>query len=175
MAHNNETMKTALNIIRIIVLLTIIIVLSMTIRGIHFWLIEKKMFIEAESEEQIDIFRVSADKVPGYEALSKTGDKHAYMELDYYFMNEPPEGAMLAHSIIMANKFGDRYACNNVYYTIMDFYGKGTIDSLDMESQKLAIRFLKRGVELNDSCSILNMNKLKAEGNWKKEYDDALY
>ncbi|MBO6250352.1 MAG: hypothetical protein J6N71_03270 [Muribaculaceae bacterium] len=167
-------LKTTLDIIRVIVLLAVIVLQMLFIKATHYWLIDKIQSIEAENEEAID-FRVPVDKVPMYEALSKTGDKHAYMELDYYFMNEPPEGAMLAHSIIMANKFGDRYACNNVYYTIMDFYGNGTIDSLDIESQKLAIRFLKRGVELNDSCSILNMNKLKAEGNWKKEYDDPLY
>lgn len=169
-------MKKTINILRVIALSLLIILLGFLFRVAILGYHEKsKKNVYCDSVPSVNASQTESHRVEILEQMSMAGDYCAYQELFVHFMKEPPEGAMLAHSIIMANKFGDRYACNNVYYTIMDFYGNGTIDSLDIESQKLAIRFLKRGVELNDSCSILNMNKLKAEGNWKKEYDDPLY
>ena len=167
-------MKKTINILRVIALSLLIILLGFLFRVAILGYHEKsKKNVYCDSVPSVNASQTESHRVEILEQMSMAGDYCAYQELFVHFMKEPPEGAMLAHSIIMANKYNNDLACSNVYLSLLNFYGYHSIDSLDNETQRLTIHFMKKAAALNREDAILDMKELKRNGKWKKEFDDV--
>ena len=96
--------------------------------------------------------------------LSK-GDTTAYNELHTAFMNEKHVEEYLLYSIIMANKYNYHRAYFQVYFCLTSVF-KYDVGEMDDETKTLAIKYLKKGVELNDPESTKYLGDLYLEGKY---------
>ena len=93
------------------------------------------------------------------------GDTFAYEELWVAFMNEKYNQEYLIYSIIMADRYNYPHAYFYVYHCLTSVfeYKAGVIDE---ETKTLAIKYLKRGVELKDCNSTKELGDLYLEGKY---------
>jgi len=96
--------------------------------------------------------------------LSK-GDTAAYDELHTAFMNEKHVEEYLLYSIVMANKYNYHRAYFQVYDCLTSVF-KYDVGEIDNETKALAIKYLKKGVQLNDPESIKYLGDLYLEGKY---------
>lgn len=91
-------------------------------------------------------------------SLAIRGDTLAYIYLSHFFM---PENyfEFLPYALIMANKYDYSFAYFDVFDCIWQIYDNGLdneiylLDSLDANTQKMAIDYLKKGVKKgNKNC-----------------------
>jgi hypothetical protein len=96
--------------------------------------------------------------------LSK-GDTVAYNELAIAYLNEDFEEEYLIYSIVMANKYNYPHAYYRVYDCLtFTFEHYGAV--IDENTKDLAIKYLKRGVELKDPVSIKYLGDLYLQGKY---------
>lgn len=93
------------------------------------------------------------------------GDSLAYEELWVAFMNEKFNQEYLIYSIVMADRYNYPHAYYYVYYclTSVSEYKAGVIDE---ETKMLAIKYLKRGVDLKDCNSTKELGDLYLDGKY---------
>ena len=93
------------------------------------------------------------------------GDTVAYDELWVAFMNEKYNQEYLIYSIVMADRYNYPHAFFLVYYCLTSVfeYKAGVIDE---ETKTLAIKYLKRGVDLKDCNSTKELGNLYLEGKY---------
>lgn len=78
------------------------------------------------------------------------GDTLAYKELYGIYALSGHKEEYLCTSILMANKYGYRQACYDVYsilYRMSNFVNKEKLTSLDNETQVFALKYLKKAAE----------------------------
>jgi TPR repeat protein len=99
------------------------------------------------------------------ELVLTKGDTVAYDELAIAFLNEQFCEEYLVYSIFMANKYNYPYAYFQVYHCLT-FDLKYHAKSLDEETIDLAIKYLKRGVELREYQAMVTLGNLYLEGKY---------
>jgi len=91
--------------------------------------------------------------------LSK-GDTVAYNELETAFMNEKYSEEYLLYSIVMADKYNYHRAYFHVYNCLTSVF-EFNVGEIDEATKALAIKYLKKGAELNDPESTKENTFLK--------------
>jgi len=97
------------------------------------------------------------------------GDTAAYKELEFAFFDENRLDEYLIYSIIMANKYNYPLAYYNVYHYLSSFYENHEIGVFDENTKELAMKYLKKGAELNDPESIRELGDLYMKGLYLKK------
>ncbi len=93
------------------------------------------------------------------------GDTVAYNELITAFMNEKHEEENLIYSIIMAHRYNYPRAYFETYrylIQILESYGKTTNE----KTKEMAIKYLKKAVELKDCSALGTLSELYKEGKY---------
>jgi TPR repeat protein len=99
------------------------------------------------------------------------GDTVAYEELSNVYIDYGYKD-FLPYALIMANKYNYPQACFDVYFCLWDIYGKtGDIflDDLDSTTQKMAIFYLRKGIELGHCQSMQTLGKFYISGKYVGE------
>jgi TPR repeat protein len=99
------------------------------------------------------------------ELVLTKGDTAAYDELAIAFMNEKYYEEYLIYSILMANKYHYPRAYFYVYFCLA-FQLEYDVKSLDEETIALAIRYLKKAVELQDCSATVILSELYMKGKY---------
>ncbi|MGE5436665.1 MAG: hypothetical protein ACM3O3_05505 [Syntrophothermus sp.] len=93
------------------------------------------------------------------------GDTVAYDELETAFMNEKYKEEYLIYSMIMANKYNYPRAYFQVYYCLVSIY-EHHLGTIDLETKTLALKYLRRGVELKECQSTKELGNLYLDGKY---------
>jgi len=93
------------------------------------------------------------------------GDTMAYVELKTAYLNEKYKEEYLLYSIIMA----DKYNYPSAYYQVYDcltsvFERQGR--TIDKDTKALALKYLNKGVDLNECQATKELGKLYLEGKY---------
>lgn len=96
--------------------------------------------------------------------LSK-GDTAAFDELEIAFLNEKYKEEYLIYSIFMANKYNYPPAYFQVYYCLISVFERHS-QPTDLETKTLAIKYLKKGVDLKDCESTKELGNLYLKGKY---------
>ncbi len=94
------------------------------------------------------------------------GDTTAYAELNIAYLNEEYEEEYLIYSLIMANKYNYPPAYFYVFDCLTSIYENHKTGEIDKETEALALKYLRKGVELGDVNSILQMSELYTSGKY---------
>ena len=110
-----------------------------------------------KKEESYSMAYVSAlEHIKAKELALNNGDTSAYNTLSMEFFDSPNEGVFLYTSLKMANKYNYGRAYDDAYMCLTDAYHKKEneeLDDLDVETRKLALDLLFRGVKAkNKNC-----------------------
>lgn len=92
------------------------------------------------------------------------GDTVAYNELDIAYLNEENEEEYLVYSLYMANKYNYPRAYFYVYYCLTSIYENRPTGKIDEETKEMALKYLRKGVELGDNNSKIAMGLLYIHG-----------
>jgi TPR repeat protein len=103
------------------------------------------------------------------ELIMLKGDTVAYDELAIAYMDEKYDEEYLIYSLIMANKYNYPPAYYNVYYCLTSVFEHHSYAEIDEITKEMAIRYLKRGVELKDAASTKYLGYLYLEGKYVKK------
>lgn len=99
--------------------------------------------------------------------LSK-GDTAAFNELEVAYLNEKNEEEYLLYSLVMANKYNYPRAYFQVYYCLTSVFDH-SVGEIDEETKNTALKYLKKGVDLNDLESIKCLGELYLNGKYVKK------
>lgn len=94
------------------------------------------------------------------------GDTTAYAELNIAYLNEEYEEEYLFYSLYMANKYNYPPAYFYVFHCLTSIYENHKTGKIDKETEALALKYLRKGVELGDVNSILQMSELYTSGKY---------
>lgn len=97
--------------------------------------------------------------------LVMQGDSNAFDKLDTGTMNDLSGAAILPYAFLMADKYHYSRAYYLVFWKLLSPYFMGSVelDSINClpdETKRLAINYLKKGVEANDSNCIWDWEEL---------------
>lgn len=109
------------------------------------------------------------------------GDTTAYNELYIAYLDEEYDEEYLVYSLYMANKYNYPPAYFFVYDCLTSIYENHPTGKIDEKTKKLALSYLKKGVELGDYNSKIAMGLLYMHGKYvpkdtvlgKKLYDEG--
>lgn len=93
------------------------------------------------------------------------GDTAAYDELETAFLTEKYQEEYLIYSIVMADKYNYPPAYFRVYYCLTSVF-ENHDGVIDKETQTLAIKYLKRGVDLKECNSTKELGDLYLKGKY---------
>jgi len=99
------------------------------------------------------------------ELVLTKGDTVAYDELATAFMNEKYPEEYLIYSIIMADKYNYSPAYFQVYYCLTSTFEHHVVP-IDIKTKNLALKYLKKGVDLNESQAIRFLSELYMTGKY---------
>jgi len=99
------------------------------------------------------------------ELVLTKGDTVAYDELDIAFMNQKYREEYLLYSIIMADKYNYPRAYFQVYYCLTSAF-EHHVGPIDIKTKDLALKYLKKGVDMNESASIMCLSELYMTGKY---------
>lgn len=99
------------------------------------------------------------------ELVLTKGDTVAYDELGLAFDNENYPEEYLLYSFIMADKYNYSRAYFQVYYCLTSAFEHHSM-TIDSISKNIAIRYLKKGVDLYEIQSIMSLSELYMEGKY---------
>jgi hypothetical protein len=94
------------------------------------------------------------------------GDTVAYDELAIAFMDENFDEEYLIYSIVMADKYNYPRAYYKVYECLTEVFEHHGSNQIDEATKELAIKYLKRGVELKDAESTMYLGELYLKGKY---------
>jgi len=124
------------------------------------------------SKKQVLIKSVSMNNTRPIKELKKLvlskGDTIAYKELRIAYLNvDYYEEEFLLYSIIMADKYNFPKAYYYVYRSLTSIFEfHQYTGKIDEKTKMLALKYLKKGVELNDSESTHVLSELYLEGKY---------
>ncbi len=132
------------------------------------------VFYQINSRKQVSVKSVSMNNTRPIKELKKLvlskGDTIAYKELRIAYLNvDYYEEEFLLYSIIMADKYNYPKAYYYVYKCLTSVFEWHHYGKIDEKTKILALKYLKEGVELNDSESTNQLSKLYFEGKYVKK------
>ena len=96
------------------------------------------------------------------------GDTIAYKNLKIEYLNtEYYKDEILFYSLMMANKYNYSQAYFDVYKSLTDIYEHDiSVGSIDDKTKELALKYLYKGVELNEYDAICKLSELCFDGKY---------